>query len=36
MSMSTGKDRLTHMSDRLWHSKSEQRWDILSSWRKCG
>jgi len=36
MSMSTCKDLLTHTSDHLWCLKSEQRWDILSSWRKCG
>jgi len=29
MSMSTGKDRLTHRSDQLWRLESEQRWDIL-------
>jgi len=34
--MSTGTDRLTHMSDHLWRLESEQRWDILCSWHKCG
>jgi len=36
VSMSTGKDQLTHTSDRLWRLESEQRWEILRSWRKCG
>jgi len=28
--MLTGKDWLTHTSDRLWHLSSEQRWDVVS------